>query len=284
LTATDYFTKWIEAIPTRSASQKVIISFLEDIMSRFGCPIKIVTGNDASFKDEPLIKFCKKYGITLFHSTPYYSQGNGLAESSSKSLIKIIKKLLEDNKKAWNSNLKFSLWDDRVTTKRSLGISPFQLVYGIKAIFPSQLAFPVEKFLQDYQGEPDDMVKQIQQPVEVQQTREKLLDKAQYHQQKIKESFDKKVSKEDFQLRDLVRKWDAPKQDKDKHGKFEALWIGPFKIYEVFSNNTYKLHNLKDSEFFGGLVNGNFMKKYFSYDMSGCLIHCKYHFLFLFLF
>jgi hypothetical protein len=32
LTATDYFTKWIEAIPTRSASHKVIIGFLEDII------------------------------------------------------------------------------------------------------------------------------------------------------------------------------------------------------------------------------------------------------------
>jgi hypothetical protein len=52
-----------------------------------------------------------------------------MAESSNKSLIKIIKRLLEDNKKAWDSKLKFALWVDKVTTKRSLDISPFQLVY-----------------------------------------------------------------------------------------------------------------------------------------------------------
>jgi hypothetical protein len=46
--------------------------------------------------------------------------------------------------------MKFALWADRVTTKRSLGISPFQLVYGVEAIFPAQLALPVAKFLQDY--------------------------------------------------------------------------------------------------------------------------------------
>jgi hypothetical protein len=86
--------------------------------------------------------------------------------------------LLEDNKKAWDSKLKFALWADRVTTKRSLGISPFQLVYGVEAIFPTQLALPMEKFLWDYQEEPDDMVRRILQLVEVQQTREKLLDKA----------------------------------------------------------------------------------------------------------
>jgi hypothetical protein len=70
--------------------------------------------------------------------------------------------LLEDNKKAWDSKLKFSLWVDRVTTKRSLGVSSFQLVYGVEAIFPSHLALPVEKLFQDYQGEPDDMIRRIQ--------------------------------------------------------------------------------------------------------------------------
>jgi hypothetical protein len=186
LTTTDYFTKWIEAIPTRNASHKVIIGFLEDIMVRFDCPNKIVTNNVACFKVEPLIKFCEKIGIILIHSTPYYPQGNRLAESSNKSLINIIKRLLEDNKKAWDSKLKFYLWDDRVTTRRSLGVSPFHLVYGFEAIFPSHLSFPVEKFFQDYQGEPDDMIRRIQQLVDVQQTREQLLDKAQDHQQKIK--------------------------------------------------------------------------------------------------
>jgi hypothetical protein len=125
LTATDYFTKWIEAVPTRSTSHKVIISFLEDIIAMFGYPSKIFTDNTSPFRSEPLIKFCEQFGISLIHSTPYYPQGNRLVESSNKSLIKLIKRLLEDNKRAWDSKLKFALWDDRVTTKKSLGLSPF---------------------------------------------------------------------------------------------------------------------------------------------------------------
>jgi hypothetical protein len=261
LTATYYFTKWIEAIPTRNASHEVIIGFLEDIIARFGCPNKIVTNNVASFKVEPLIQFCEQYGITLIHSTPYYPRGNGLAESSNKILIKIVKK---DNKKAWDSKLKFTLWADRVKTKSALGLFPFQLVYGFEAIFPSQLALPVEKLFQDYQGESDDMIRRIQQLVEVQQTREQLVDKAYDHQLKIKQAFDKKGKREDFQVGDLVVKWDAPRQDKGKNDKFEALWIGPFKIFEVFPNNTFKLQNMENEEVFGGPVNGHFLKRYFA--------------------
>jgi hypothetical protein len=63
LTATDYFTKWIEAIPTRSALHKVIIGFLEDIMERFGCSNKIITDNVASFMSDPSIKFCEQFKI-----------------------------------------------------------------------------------------------------------------------------------------------------------------------------------------------------------------------------
>jgi hypothetical protein len=164
----------------------VIIGFLKDIIVRFGCPNKNITDNVASFRSEPLIKFFEHFGIALIHSTPYYLQGNGLVESSNKILINIIKRLLEDNKKAWDSKLKFALWADRVTTKRSLGLSPFQLVYEAEAIFPSQLAFPVGKFFQDCQGEPDDMIKRILQIVEAQQTIEQLMDKVHERQHKIK--------------------------------------------------------------------------------------------------
>jgi hypothetical protein len=161
LTTTYYFTKWIEAIPTRSVSHKVIISFLEDIMERFGCLNRIITNNTASFKVEPLIQFFEQFKISLIHSTHYYPQGNRLADSSNNNMINIIKRILEEKYKAWNSKLKFTLWTDRVTTKRSLGISHIHLVYRVKEVFPSQLTLPMEKFFQDCQGEPDDMIRRI---------------------------------------------------------------------------------------------------------------------------
>jgi hypothetical protein len=46
LTSTDYFTKWVEAIPTTRETNSVVIDFLEEnILSRFGYPRKIVTDN-----------------------------------------------------------------------------------------------------------------------------------------------------------------------------------------------------------------------------------------------
>eukprot|EP00253_Pinus_taeda_P024838 PITA_24838 len=101
----------------------------------------------------------KSIGIQLVHSTSYYPQGNGLAESSNKSLVRIIKKLLEDNKRSWDSKLKFALWADRVTNKKSRGNSPFKMVYGVDVVFPIQLILPVAKFFQEEQDEMIDRVR-----------------------------------------------------------------------------------------------------------------------------
>ena len=50
LTCTDYFTRWVEVVPTKKATAEVIIKFLEEnIMSRYGCPLKLTTDNAKDF-------------------------------------------------------------------------------------------------------------------------------------------------------------------------------------------------------------------------------------------
>ena len=63
--------------------------------------------------------------------------------------MRIIRKILEENKRAWHTKLKYALWADRINTKTAIGMSPFQLVYGAEVIFPSFLGVPVMKLLQD---------------------------------------------------------------------------------------------------------------------------------------
>jgi transposase InsO family protein len=146
----------------------------------------LVADNAAAFKDKHLVKLCEELGIQLVHSTAYYLQGNGLAESSNKSLVRIIQKLLEQNVRGWDSKLKFALWVDRVTCKKSIGTSPFKLVYGAEAIFPIQLALPVAKFLQEMDEEPNDLTRRIHDLVQLQQDRDQLLEKDELHQGMIK--------------------------------------------------------------------------------------------------
>ena len=53
-------------------------------------------------------------------------------------------------------------------------------------------------------------------------------------------------------------------QQKGKHGKFENLWKGPFKIAGFHGNNTYILQKIYGGSYAGGPINGRFLKHYAS--------------------
>ena len=69
-----------------------------------------------------------------------------------------------------------------MTNKKSIGTSPFNLVYGTEAIFPIQLILPVAKLFQEEQDEPNDMVRRMLDLVELQQVREQVIGKSKSHQ------------------------------------------------------------------------------------------------------
>ena len=62
---------------------------------------------------------------------------------------------------------------------------------------------------------------------------DKTKSKFETHKKIVKHWFDKKyVSEKEFQVGDLVLKWDKPHEDKGKHSKFQKLWLGPYLIEE----------------------------------------------------
>ena len=86
------------------------------------------------------------------------------------------------------------------------------------------------------------------QIIQLQQEREAIENTAKRHKRRMKEIFDKKVKKDMFAVGDLVLRWDARKEEKGKHGKFDNLWIGPFSMIKILGNNTFLLQNLNGEE------------------------------------
>ena len=143
LTETDYFTKWVEAIPLKVVNTQSITYFIDQfIITRFGLPPALIFDNASYFSGNSMIEFALKIGFKLNYSANYYPQGNGLAESKNKNLIRIIKRTIEQNHKNWHKALLFALWADRITQKASIGTSPFVLVYVKEAVLPKNITIP----------------------------------------------------------------------------------------------------------------------------------------------
>jgi hypothetical protein len=177
LIATDYFTKWVEAIPTKSATEKVVMDFLEDrIITRFGVPSKIVTDNAKAFCSAEISVFFFKYGIILSHASDYYPQGNGQVESSNKNLMTIVKKIVGENKKTWDSKIKHALWVDIITKKVATRKSHFKLVYKLEARLIVHLIPSTYDSVEDVSAEQDAVQNKVNQIIELDEIRRKAYD------------------------------------------------------------------------------------------------------------
>jgi hypothetical protein len=140
LVATDYFTKWVEAIPLKVASSANVIEFIrEHIIYRFGVPKSITTNQGKMFTSKEFEDFAASIGFKLINSSPYYAQANGQAKASNQILIKIIKKKFKENLRKWHSILSETLWSYRMARHGSTKCSPYELVYGYEAILPWEI-------------------------------------------------------------------------------------------------------------------------------------------------
>eukprot|EP00253_Pinus_taeda_P004446 PITA_04446 len=222
LTATDYFTKWIEAIPTRKATNSIgAFDRLPSTRKWVGRIFKQISSED--------------------HQEIVGNQQEELAQ-----------KLVN------------ALWADRVSQKKSIGMSPFELVYGTDVVFPTSLSVPVAKLLQEASDEEDPMQRQISQMIHLQQTRDEVLQNSLKLQERIKKIYERKLKSDDFQIDDVVLRWDARNEDKGKHGKFDNLWKGPYKIAAYRGPNAFLLKEMNGDECLGGSVNRRLLKSYYA--------------------
>ena len=86
LVATDYFTKWVEAIPLKKVTSANMIDFVEHIVYRFGIPQTITTNQGTLFTSGEFDEFAIGMGIKVLNSSPYYAQANGQVEASNKRM------------------------------------------------------------------------------------------------------------------------------------------------------------------------------------------------------
>jgi transposase InsO family protein len=242
-----------------------VISFLNsNIITRFGIHECLVFNNASYFSSLEMSEFALEKGIKLKYSASYYPQGNGLAESTNKNLIKIIKRTVAENHKKWHNALLNAVWADRVTPKAAIGNSPFFLVYGSEAILPPHILLPSLQLSQKIQEEDcPTLENRINTLMKLEEVRAQAKHKLDQHQLLVKSWFDSNsTSDRNFEVGDLVLKWDKPHEGKGEHMKFQNLWLGPFLIAEKLGPNSFRLQNLEGQPD-TYLVNGQALKKYF---------------------
>nr|XP_009777722.1 PREDICTED: uncharacterized protein LOC104227220 [Nicotiana sylvestris]XP_016508293.1 PREDICTED: uncharacterized protein LOC107825885 [Nicotiana tabacum] len=111
LAATDYSSKWVEAVPLKEVKKETVIDFIKSyIIFRYGIPRYIITNNGTPFDNKLVKSLCEKFSFKQHKFSMYNAHANGLAEAFNKMLGNLLKKVIAKNKRDWHERIGEALW------------------------------------------------------------------------------------------------------------------------------------------------------------------------------
>lgn len=131
LIVVDSHSKWLEVIPTNSATSTTTISKLRQIFAAHGLPEMVVSDNGPCFVSDEFATFMSENGIKHVKTSPYHPASNGLAARSVRIFKEGMKKMSNSGGDTMAKLSRFLL-AYRSTPQTTTGLSPAELLFNRK--------------------------------------------------------------------------------------------------------------------------------------------------------
>ncbi|KAJ8467304.1 hypothetical protein OPV22_029856 [Ensete ventricosum] len=228
----DYFTKWLEAEPLASITEKQVEGFVwKNIITRFGLPRAIITDNGTQFNNVKFKTFCQSYRIQLKFSSVAHPQANGLTEVTNRAILEGLKKRVSNATTSWVEELTSVLWALRTTPKTPTGESPYSLAFGTEAVLPPEVVFPTLRVQTQHQEESDQQLRRSLDLLE-----EKWADahlRALAYIRAVARIYNRRVRPQNVRSGDLVLRKTEVSDPTRSRGKLAPNWEGPYRVIDV---------------------------------------------------
>ena len=267
LAATDYFSRWAEALPLREVTGEIVARFVRHhIIYRYGVPSRIISDNGTPFKNQVIYKMAAKFHMDWRTSTVYNPQANGLAEAFNKTLCKLLSKLVGGHKRDWDEKMHEALWAYRTTYKTPTGCTPYSLVYGSEAVVPVEIELSSYRVAVHYglqQEEQDEFERRYEELAALEGDRLAAYRNLQSYQAKMVRAYGKLVHERTFMKGDLVMVKKKDVMANKAKGKFAPSWVGPYVVDKVYEGGAYTVLDHNGNLAFPPL-NGKHLKRYYA--------------------
>ncbi|CAA7029555.1 unnamed protein product [Microthlaspi erraticum] len=232
----DRFSKMSHFIACKKTTDAVAVAqlFFRDVYHLHGLPSSIVSDRDTQFLSHFWRSVWKLLGTILDMSTTYHPQTDGQTEITNRALGNMLRSLVGDNIKSWESKLPQAEFAHNHANNRSLGFCPFQVVYGVIPREPLDLSMLPDKTRM--YGSAVDFVNSVQE------IHTKAIDNLHGSAIKYKRAVNKHRQELLFEPGDLV--WVVLTKDRmplHEYNKLRSRKIGPVKVLERINPNAYRL-------------------------------------------
>ena len=138
-------TRFPEAIHLRNIKTNTIVKALVEFFTFVGLPKSVQSDQGSNFMSGVFQQVMHELGIKQYRSSAYHSESQCALERFHQTLKNMIRSYCFDTEKDWDEGihlLLFAVWE---SVQKSLGFSPFELVFGHTVRGPLKLL--KEKFL-----------------------------------------------------------------------------------------------------------------------------------------
>lgn len=243
----DTATKYVTAIPVRSATSKAVIKvFKNDWVFLHGPPDILLTDNGPAFISKELKEVCEAFGVKQHFAPRYFPRANAV-ERVNRTLKTSIAIFAHSDHRNWDSHLREFSFAINTIPSESTSLSPARLVFGreLRPCF-TLLPSPTDSGVTDFDAAVYDS--------EVQRELALSYGKALASLRKAKEqqarAYNLRHRGVTFRVDDLVlRRNFALSQGADGvAAKLLPKFIGPFRIGKVLSPTQFQLINLRGDD------------------------------------
>jgi transposase InsO family protein len=131
-----HFT-WMFFLQDKSETQEVLKKFLKRVQNEFDAKVKrIRSDNSTEFKNTEVEDYLDEEGIKYEFLTPYTPQQNGVAEKKNRTLIEMVRPMLDEYKtfdQFWAETVNTACHvRDRLYLHKLLKKTPYELLTGNK--------------------------------------------------------------------------------------------------------------------------------------------------------
>jgi hypothetical protein len=129
VTAVDYCSKWVEAVPLPDKMALGVARFIMSLQCRYGCAEVHINDQGREFVNTISTELFRLSGVDQRITSAYHPQANGLVERQNRTTEDCIKKVLL-HKKDWVYALDSVLFACRTTKHASTGYTPFRIMFN----------------------------------------------------------------------------------------------------------------------------------------------------------
>lgn len=141
LTVTDYFTKWIEAVPLQKKDALSVAKALATIFYRYGASKNIYSGQSWDFCDEVSRCLCERWNISQTLTPADPADSSGLDNCTNELLKSSIRNVVNEKPSEWDDCLDPILFDFRTSVSSVTKYTPFFLMFNRCVYLSSEVEF-----------------------------------------------------------------------------------------------------------------------------------------------